>query len=373
MRVAMPPRMTTTTTTLMMTTERPLARDERARASFLVAMLLLATTAAATAAGCGGDGNTDSLPYADDIKNLPDRHASADGGPEGGRGGPRDGGAATSTVDAASDPFADVPIASLPDVPACPIETRAVYIEGPRKIESITARGTYWSREVFSNGTVQNADGFPTPVATEPKFTNANGPCAGKGTACAFDARAIYFDGASRKVETIAAFGKLYAWTFDASYNPISLPGYPQAMTANALVRSGPCPTDSCKIDTRAVWRAPDGQVHESFTANGRIWSYTLGEGGARAIAQPLAAYGMTLTSIPRYLTGPCISLAPNAQCTFDTRTLYPLGNGHVAEEITARGRLWTFELDANDAVIAAPVQGTPLVSIPSFQEICGL
>jgi len=369
MRVAMQPRMTTTTTATTTTT----TTTTMTRASFLLAMLVLATTASATAMGCGGDGDSDPLPYSDDIKSLPDRHASADGGPEGGSsGGFRDGGVATSAVDAASDPFADVPVASLPDVPACPIETRAVYIEGSRKIESITARGTYWSREVFSNGTVENADGFPTPVATEPKFVNANGPCAGKGTACAFDARAIYFDGASRKVETIAAFGKLYAWTFDASYNPISLPGYPQAMTANALVRSGPCPTDSCHIDTRAVWRA-DGQVHESFTANGRIWSYTLGEGGARAIAQPLATYGMTLTSIPRYLTGPCISLAPNAQCSFDTRTLYPLANGHIAEEITARGRLWTFELDANDAVIAAPIQGTPLVSIPSFQEICGL
>ncbi|HVM69605.1 MAG TPA: hypothetical protein VM204_07195, partial [Gaiellaceae bacterium] len=57
------------------------------------------------------------------------------------------------------------------------LDTRTVYFEAGRKIESITAYGKYWSRELLADGSHREAVGFPTPVASEPKF--AGGPCQG--------------------------------------------------------------------------------------------------------------------------------------------------------------------------------------------------
>jgi hypothetical protein len=255
------------------------------------------------------------------------------------------------------------PNVGLPPAPACELDTRTIYFEGARKIESITAYGRYWSREVFIDGSWKDGVGFPAPLVNESKFMN--GPCAGNPS-CSLETRVVYFD-SGKKIESTTAYGKLFAWTFQPNGTPSALAGYPQLLSSSAPLASGPCAGSGsgCAIDTRAVW-VEGNQKIESITAGNKLWSFTLGDGGQRTA---LSSNGAPLASVPRFAAGPCFGY--ESACVFDTRTVYVDGEGTKREEITARGRLWAYILGADDSMLGLLTNGTPLVDIPRLKPMC--
>lgn len=274
-------------------------------------------------------------------------------------------GAGTELGDAGS-PFSDdagIIGTPLPAAPACALDTRSVYIEGARKLESITAYGRYWSREVKPDGSANEGGGFPHAVLDEDKF--AKGPCAGRAP-CVLDSRVIHFEG-NEKLESTTAYGRSFLWSFGADGSPKAKPGFPQVLTVAPALANGPCAGkgDACKLDTRSI-ELVGGVKVETITAYGRLHRFSV-IGEART---PLAPTDVTLETVTRYAAGPCRG-QPVAACTFDTQTIYVDSDGVKSEEITAQGRLWVFRFAANDSVITTTVDGATLVDIPRFAGPC--
>jgi hypothetical protein len=279
----------------------------------------------------------------------------------------------STTVDVAGDAASDAGTgdaqvvadagAALPVAPACKLDTRIVYTQSGRELESVTAYGQYWSRELKGGVAVEGV-GFPHPISNEPKFVN--GPCAGKAT-CTLDSRAIWFDGTT-KIESTTAYGTSWSWTFDAQGGPVNQGGFPQAITAATAFRDGPCAyagSSACVFDSRTLESTNAGRV-ETVTAYGRWFEYLVGP----TFTRTALVVGQLLETIPRLAAGACESQAAGA-CTLDTRTIYTDLAGNRREEITARGRLWAYRLDANGGVIATVTDGTALVDIPRFAGPC--
>jgi hypothetical protein len=269
-------------------------------------------------------------------------------------------------VDAATDAAPDAgskPAPLGPVAPACKLDTRAVYIQDGRKLESITAYGRYWSRELKNGGSFEGV-GFPHAVLAEPKF--ANGPCAGK-PGCTLDTRVIWFNGAA-KTESTTSYGTSWSWTFDAQGGPVPAPGSPQPLTATTAFRDGPCALAggaACAFDTRTLEMTAAGRI-ESITAYGRWFEYIV----ASDLTRTSRVTGLVLSNIPRLAAGPCKD-QPASACSLDTRTIYTDLDGSRTEEITARGRLWVYRLAANDSVLATVTDGSPLVGIARLTAPC--
>jgi hypothetical protein len=259
---------------------------------------------------------------------------------------------------------------TLPPAKApCVLDTRTVYIQNGLKIESITAFGMYWSRELLSDWVWEEGAGFPKKLEDEPKF--ANGPCTGQAE-CRLDSRVVYFDiGNNKKIESTTAYGKYFNWSFDDKGAIVPTPGFPQLLSQTPAFQVGPCASDlgGCKLDTRSIYFF-GGVKLETITAYGSVWTYAIDPSNGARVAQ--AGSGAPLTSIPRYVLGPCSGLGKGGVCTFDTRTVYYDKDGSRREEVTARGKLWTWILGPTDAVLDTPQDGVVLQAIPRFAGICG-
>ncbi len=305
-------------------------------------------------AACGGTSTADLLPTTDHEPGAGKRRAPAASE----QAPPADAGAYAAPVDAGAPP----------PTPSCTLDTRTVYVEAGKKIESITAYGKYWVRVLASDGTAVESDGFPREVDAEPKFTATTGPCHGR-TGCVLDTRVVYFDGAA-KVESITAYGNYYVWSFDAQGNPVPAPSFPQALPETPAFAAGPCAlavsTVPCVLDTRTLEMTAAGKI-EAITARGRWFSHVVRPDLGR-IALP--SNGILLEDVPRFAAGPC-KTQPSGACTFDTRTVYTDLDGIRTEEVTARGRLWAYRLSATDAVVATVADGVPLDGIARFDGPC--
>jgi hypothetical protein len=267
----------------------------------------------------------------------------------------------------ASAPDASPASESLPPVPSCVLDTRTVYVERGRKIESITAYGHYWSRVLDAAGSSTEGAGFPRTVADEPKF--AEGPCAAATSACTLDTRVVYFDGPT-KLESTTANGSVHLWTFAPEGAHLILPGHPRALATTYAYPKGPCEDAgfSCRFDTRAI-EVRGGATIETITAYGQWYEALVAADGTRTRYDDGPRY---LDDIARLATGPCRGQTAKA-CVLDTRTVYRDLDGTRMEEITAQGRLWAFRLSETDEVRETVAAGTPLASIPRFSSICGL
>lgn len=250
-----------------------------------------------------------------------------------------------------------------PEAPACKLDTRAVYTQNGRKLESITAHGQYWSRELTGDSFIEGVS-YPHAVTAEPKY--ANGPCGGRAD-CTLDSRVIWFDGPT-KIESTTAYGNSFSWTFDANGGPVSQAGFPQAISATPAFRDGPCTYAggaACAFDTRTLEATSAGRI-ETVTAYGRWFEYVV----SPSLARTPVVVGQALDSIPRLAAGACKG-QPAGACVLDTRTIYTDLDGARMEEVTARGRLWAYRLDAAGAVVATVTGGMPLVDIPRLAGPC--
>ncbi len=317
------------------------------------AAVVLSTLASGALAACS-EADTDTPQT---LETAPARaarpRASADAAteasaPEGAGGSPFDSGVIGTPLEVA---------------PACVLDTRSVYIEGDRKLESITAYGRYWSREVKPDGSAKEGQGFPRAVMDEDKF--AKGICAG-ATPCVLDTRVIHFEG-NEKLESTTAYGKSFLWSFAADGSPKPKPGFPQLLTAAPAFASGPCAGrgDACKLDTRSI-ESVGGVKVETVTAYGRLHRFSV-IGDART---PLTPTNVTLETVARYAAGPCRGQKV-AACMFDTQTIYTDFDGVKSEEITAQGRLWVFRFATTDGVPTTTVEGAALATIPRLSGPC--
>lgn len=343
-------------------------RSRLSRFAGLGAVALLAALPLA----CGSlEDVSDDPPVIDDPRpragsGRSERGGSSEAAPSAaaGRG---DGGASADAASSAGDAAPDAQGAggSPPEAPGCVLDTRTVYVQDGRRIESITAYGTYWSREVKNDGSAVEAVAFPHAVTAEPKF--ANGPCAGRAS-CALDSRVVYFDGAA-KVESTTAYGTYWVWSFDALGQPVPPPGFPQPLAQTPAFRDGPCAfagTSACTFDTRTIENTATGRI-ETITAYGRWFQYVVAPDLSRVTR---GVQALKLESIPRYATGACAG-QPAGACKLDTRTAYVDLDGARIEEVTARGRLWVYRLSAADAVLATRVDGVRLETIPRLAGPC--
>ncbi len=312
--------------------------------------LLLVAFALSLVIGCGDEA-------------APQKEANSAGPKRPSRSAPIDGG----VHDGQSPSGTSLPVdAGAPIDPfACTLDTRTVYLQDGKKIESITARGSYWSRTLDPDGTATEGVGFPRSLLDEPKM--ASGPCAGQDV-CLLDARTVYFDG-TKKVESIFAYGRYFNWGFDANGAVVPNAAYPQLIEETAALANGPCAgqaSGACLIDTRSLY-FEGGVKIESMTAQGRFWEHRIGVDGTRS---PTGAHGRVLEEIPRLANGPCKGRAGGA-CTLDTRAVYIDFDGTKTEEITAYGRYWAYRLAPDGTVLDVVADAIRLETIPRFVGPC--
>jgi hypothetical protein len=264
-----------------------------------------------------------------------------------------------------TSPSATPDAAPRAEPPACTLDTRTVYLQDGKKIESITARGSYWVRTLAEDGTATEADGFPRLLTDEPKMVD--GPCANKSP-CVLDARTVYFDGAA-KVESIFAHGQYWVWGFDANGAVVPNQAFPQPLEATQALALGPCagqPAGACVIDTRSLYFEGGAKI-ETMTAQGRFWVNQIAPDGTRS---PTGPNGRPIEEAPRMAQGPC-KYGPAGACKLDTRAVYIDTDGTKTEEVTAYGRYWVFRLAADGSLIETPITGPRLTSIPRFVGPC--
>jgi subtilisin family serine protease len=158
-------------------------------------------------------------------------------------------------------------------LPRCTFETRdnAPY-ESPY-VDTITARGwywTYWQSKPMSSGTLTSV----------PRYMTAGGlpgPCYGTtGANCTFNTRTFVWVG-DQLVESIYAYGKIY------NYNNNQQPMWPQYFGQKLqdvdrykIICQA---ATTCVFDTRTFYTAANGQELESITAYGRIWEFDKNNG----------------------------------------------------------------------------------------------
>lgn len=328
------------------------------------ALVALLTLLGGSGIACSGTTIEDDLPVDDE---LPPRSATKKDGGTGERGGSISSGGEGSSrgsslpgsSDAGRDARAD---GSSSTTAACKLDTRTIYVTGGRKVESITAYGKYWSREVKADGSAIEAADFPHSVVSDPKF--ATGPCSGRSS-CTLDTRVVWFDGA-QKIESTTAYGTAWQWTFAADGSPV-LGGAGAPATSVAAWSAGPCASagSTCTFDTRVIDTTTGGKV-EVITAYGKWYEYALANG----VRTPRSTFGVSIESISRFATGAC-SGQTAGNCALDTRTVYVDLDGSRIEEVTARNRLWVHRLSPSDGVITVLVGGAPIVDTPRLSGPC--
>ncbi len=180
---------------------------------------------------------------------------------------------------------------------------------------------------------------------------------------CNFEARTVYPAASGDLVESIIAYGRRYEFVGPGSA-PAPQNGEP--LDAWPHYAAGPCadqPAGDCHFDTRLVRQVGTDWV-ESITANGRYWNYTLDL--TTDTATPWMGNGASLDDVPRYAAGPCASM-PAGQCRLGSREFIDT-TGPRVESITADGRYWNFDIDADTGTATAwPSNGETLGSVGRY------
>lgn len=191
----------------------------------------------------------------------------------------------------------------------CKFDSRTISTLNGKRIESVTAYGSYWNWEILNSNTYNLlSNGSLNNVARY-----ANGPCQGKSSGtCTFDSLAIVnING--QMLESITAYGQYWNYDINNNYNKVSS-GVLNNVTRYA---NGPCkdkPSGSCKFDTREFFSISGGFL-ESVTAYGRYWNFD-----SRNNYQPVEGNpGGELTEVDHYKSSACNGQAPGT-CTFGTR-----------------------------------------------------
>lgn len=179
---------------------------------------------------------------------------------------------------------------------------------------------------------------------------------------CRFESRTVFINAAGQTVESIIAYGRRFDFVGeDLDPEPengedvASWPHYAQGPCAEVAL-------GECQIDTRVV-ALLDGAWVESITATGRYWNFTLDP--QTGTASPWPSNGASLDTVERYASGPCAD-QPAEQCVFDSR-LFLVDGDTIIESITAAGRYWNFETDAEGTTTAFPDNGSQLSSVERY------
>lgn len=203
------------------------------------------------------------------------------------------GGAPSTGLDLSSVPlYAQGPCFGAPPL-ACVFDTHAfVRLPEGRLLEYVTANGRQW---VFENNQMTGAG---VPLTAIPRYQQICGPIAAMGQACVFDTRVFVKIGAEI-VESITAYGRRWELSLDG----LPLPNTGLDLTASPRYANGPCQGFSpgtCILETRSFEPGPNGQLVESVTSRGLVFTYSADTGAELQPATPLAAR-------PQWANGPCL------------------------------------------------------------------
>jgi subtilisin family serine protease len=209
------------------------------------------------------------------------------------------------------------------------------------KEETVFAYGKMWKYDAAGQA-IQSA----VDLRSIPRY--ANGPCskAPASQNCVIDTLTILNHPQYGYIEGITAYGAY--WNFDKNGVEIE---WGKSADLKTVARYGdggpvfggsaprPCGASRnmpCKFDTRELIDARDtwGDIFEGITAYGNYYIFRW-DGtfiGSNA-----------LTSVSRYVDGPCKYKPAGGYCTFDTSEKKRV-NGKIIEVITAYGRYWEFE-----------------------------
>lgn len=116
--------------------------------------------------------------------------------------------------------------------------------------------------------------------------------------------------------------------------------------------------TDGACVAEQA-WPLPSGTYQiESIVAYGRYWNFVIDRN-----YQPWPDNGSLLTSIDRYVSGPCAGHSDDG-CVFESRSVRVV-NGKKVEGITAYGAYYVYEVD--NGYSAWPSNGTLLTAVERY------
>lgn len=251
----------------------------------------------------------------------------------------------------------------LPVAATCDLDTRQVVETQGRFIEIVTSRGRLFE---FENGLPVQVAGlipqltyssaYPGAAAAVPGAYDltqvplyAQGPCAGlPAGGCVFDTQAWVLLPEGRFLEYVTVQNR--QWVFEnntmtgAGVDLDAIPRYDRICDAE------PTGVAPCVFDTRTFIKQ-GANVIESITAFGRLWELDIN-------GLPLPNFGVDLSSIPKYATGPCLGQAPGT-CILGTRTFEPSAAGLI-ETVTVDGMAYRYPANAAAPPAPAPVSATP-------------
>jgi len=201
----------------------------------------------------------------------------------------------------------------------------------------------------------------PVPGTTSGGVVGQPGGVGGVyGTSCELDTRQIV-EKQGRYFEILTSRGRLFEFENGVPVqaagllpNVIAGPGGYDLLQV-PLYAQGPCagmPALACVFDSQAFVLLPEGRFLEYVTVGSRQWVF---ENGA------MTGAGLDLATIPRYANMCSLGAQMGSPCIIDTRTFLKQGPVLV-ESVTAFGRLWEWDIDAN--IIT---NGVDLMSIPRF------
>jgi hypothetical protein len=234
----------------------------------------------------------------------------------------------------------------------CTINSIGQYVgSNGNMVESVFAYGNLWK---FNDSGNQ----LGTPRKLRSLLRYQSGPCAfaPAGQECTIDSVTTLDYPDFGYIESVTAYGRY--WNFDRAGN--GLTGNGSLLSSVPRYASGPCghanPITSCRFDTRNLINPPEwGGLFESITAYGRYWIF---DGSGNLVGTD------TLTSVPRFASGPCAHAPAGQLCSFTSRELRSAAGGGIIETVTAYGRY--FEWGANGQPTAN--HGLPLASIPRLR-----
>jgi hypothetical protein len=176
----------------------------------------------------------------------------------------------------------------------CAFDTHAFVLLPPgRLLEYVTAGGRQW---VFESSQMTGAG---LPLTAIPRYQPICGAFAGAtGGLCVFDTR-VFVKMGDQIIESITAYGRLFE--LDIEGNP--LPNTGLDLTQSPKYASGPCQGSApgqCALETRSYEPGPGGQLVETITSRGMLFTFQADTGAPAAPAVPMA-------SRPYWAAGPCL------------------------------------------------------------------
>ncbi|MBP9706074.1 MAG: hypothetical protein KBD78_00415 [Oligoflexales bacterium] len=189
------------------------------------------------------------------------------------------------------------------------------------------------------------------PLITSKIQNVCNKSALGKNTDCVIDTMEFH---PSYKWLSITANGGYWNYSIDkiikSSGEAVLAENSNSLLTVDRYL-NGPCHSSltqgkKCLFDSRAFLLRKNGlniEVVESITAYGLYWNYVNQAPSPEHIVNPdRQVLGKLLTSVPRYINGPCSGKKNNA-CKFDSRSVVTDASFNQHETITVGSKYWTY------------------------------